>query len=100
MRRTDFDFKTVAKAALRHAPSILAAWLPDGRREGQEWIARNPKRHDNKPGSFKVSLQTGRWADFATSHKGGDLISLAAYLDGCSQKEAAIKLANALGVAA
>ena len=75
---------------------LARRWLPDGRREGQEWVARNPTRADRHPGSFKVNLRTGRWADFATGHKGSDVISLAAHLYGLSQLEAARKLAEML----
>jgi hypothetical protein len=77
----------------------VPALLPDGRREGREWVARNPRRADRSPGSFKVNLATGRWSDFATGDKGGDLISLAAYVAGCSQSDAAARLADALGLA-
>jgi DNA primase len=77
---------------------MLRRWLPDGRREGNEWVALNPTRADKHPGSFKVNLRTGRWADFATGDKGGDLISLAAHLHGLSQVEAARKLARMLGL--
>jgi hypothetical protein len=86
-------------AALGRLPDILARWLPGGRIEGREYVVRNPKRHDHRPGSFKINLDTGRWADFATGDKGGDPISLAAYLAGCSQVEAARKLAAMLGIA-
>ncbi|TBW39299.1 hypothetical protein EYW49_07380 [Siculibacillus lacustris] len=40
----------------------------------------NPTRTDHRPGSFKVNLRTGRWGDFSTGDKGGDLIALAAFL--------------------
>ena len=44
--------------------------------------------------SFKVNLQTGQWADFTLADaRGGDPISLAAYLSGASQAEAARALA-------
>ena len=46
--------------------------------EGHEYVARNPTRADRRPGSFKINLRTGRWADFATGDKGGDPVSLAA----------------------
>jgi hypothetical protein len=77
---------------------VVAAFLPDGRREGQEWVARNPRRPDKTLGSFKVNLATGRWADFASGDKGGDLVGLVAYLQGLSQRDAAIRLAEALGL--
>ena len=79
-------------------PLIVLRWLPSGKREGREWVARNPTRNDQRSGSFKVNLQTGKWADFATGHRGGDAISLAAYLFGLSQPAAAIKLSEMLGV--
>jgi hypothetical protein len=93
------DFPGVNRAALRRLPDILARWLPGGRIEGREYVARNPRRHDRRPGSFKVNIATGRWADFATGDKGGDPISLAAYLAGCGQVEAARHLAAMLGMA-
>jgi hypothetical protein len=92
------DYTRVAAAALPCLPLLLARWLPDGRREGREWVARNPTRADRRPGSFKVNLATGRWADFATGDKGGDAISLAAHLHGLSQLEAARRLAEMLGL--
>jgi hypothetical protein len=80
-------------------PLLVARWLPKGRREGREWVTRNPTRADRCPGSFKVNLVTGRWADFASGDKGGDAISLAAYLHGLTQLEAARRLAEMLGMA-
>jgi hypothetical protein len=43
-------------------------------------------------------VRTGRWADFATGDRGGDVVSLAAYLSHLKQSEAAEKLAGMLGV--
>ena len=92
------DFAAVNAAALRALPALLARWTPDGRRTGREWVARNPTRADTHAGSFKVNLQTGRWSDFATGDKGGDPVSLAAYLHSLSQAEAARRLASMLGL--
>ena len=97
-KRDNVVFSEIAAAALRIAQSLLKSRLPDGRREGDEWSARNPTRADAQPGSFKVNLKTGAWADFATADKGGDLISLWAYLYGLSQIEAARMLAAELGI--
>jgi putative DNA primase/helicase len=66
----------------------VQTWLPDGKVEAHEYVATNPTRGDNKKGSFKVNLRNGKWADFATDEKGGDLISLYAYLKGLSQGDA------------
>nr|WP_243444148.1 hypothetical protein [Acetobacter persici] len=79
--------------------SAIGECLPDGRRLGHEWVCRNPRRGDRKPGSFSVNLNTGRWADFAEADaRGGDVISLAAYLAGVTQYEAALELAKMLGL--
>jgi hypothetical protein len=94
------NFRFVADAATAHSEAILRQWLPDGRREAAEWIARNSKRGDRRAGSFKINLRTGRWGDFATGDKGGDLISLAAYLFDLDQRQAALKIADMMGVSA
>lgn len=85
-------------AALRELPALLARWLPDGRALGREWTARNPRRADRHPGSFRVNLRSGKWCDFATGDKGGDPVSLAAYLFNLTQSDAARRLADMLGV--
>ena len=92
------DFAAVNGAALRELPALLGRWLPDGRTNGREFEARNPRRGDRHPGSFRVNLRTGRWSDFATGDKGGDPVSLAAYLFNLSQAEAARRLADMLEI--
>lgn len=94
------DFAAIAARALAAADSLVPRWLPDGKREGHEWSARNPLRADHKAGSFKVNLVTGRWSDFATGDAGGDLIDLYAYVFGLKNGEAAKALADELGMAA
>src|SRR4051794_30724219 len=98
--RARLDFDGVNAAALAALPSLLARWLPKGRREGDEWVSRNPKRDDHTPGSFKVNLRTCRWGDFASGDKGGDPVSLYAYLNGKGQGDAQRELAAELGVEA
>ncbi|MDR6356882.1 hypothetical protein Q3H58_003553 [Pseudomonas psychrotolerans] len=72
--------------------------LPEGKRQGSEWWSRNPTRADRHAGSFSVSLVDGRWNDFASGDRGGDLVSLAAFLWGVRQTEAARDLARRLGL--
>ncbi|QIG47196.1 hypothetical protein G5V57_05280 [Nordella sp. HKS 07] len=91
------DFAEISRAALNQLPVLLRRWLPDGQLAGREYTARNPTRVDRRPGSFRVNIATDRWADFATGEKGGDVVSLAAYLGGLRQAEAARRLANMLG---
>jgi hypothetical protein len=95
-RRVRYDL--VGSSALRCLPLIVARWLPNGRREGHEWVALNPRRNDRHLGSFKINLRTGQWADFATGDRGGDVISLSAYLHGLSQAVAARKISEMLGL--
>ena len=92
------DIKTVAAAALASAETVVSRWLPDGKRHGSEWVSLNPTRSDAHSGSFSVNLDTGRWGDFATGDKGGDLVSLVAYLEGTNQGEAAERLGGFLGL--
>ncbi len=99
-RHPRVDFGVVNRAALNDLQAILARWLPRGRIEGDEYVALNPRRPDRRLGSFKINRRTGRWADFATGDSGGDPVSLAAYLAGCGQAEAASLLAAMLGISA
>jgi len=93
----DLLFRRANAAALPVLAKLLARWLPDGVRRGDEWVARNPKRTDRRPGSFSINLRTGAWADFATGDRGGDPVSLAAYLFDLRQAEAARKITHMLG---
>ena len=92
------NFKAINARALAALPSLLQRWLPDGKAIRGEWIALNPRRADNHPGSFKINMRSGLWRDFASRDSGGDVISLAAYLGGIRPIEAARNLAEMLGV--
>ncbi len=92
------DFDRINRAALSDLESILRRWLPAGKIEGREYVALNPRRSDRRWGSFKINLRTGRWSDFAIGVGGGDVVSLAAYLDNSGQVEAARNLAAMLGI--
>jgi hypothetical protein len=98
VRSGRIDFERVNRRALANATAVVRGLLPEGRLEGHEYVARNPLRPDRRLGSFKVNVSTGRWADFATGDGGGDLVSLAAFVSGLPQREAAIRLAESMGV--
>jgi putative DNA primase/helicase len=85
MAKLDFDGLKSRLHANIHGH--VSAWLPGGRKEGPEYVVVNPTRGDMKRGSFKINLKSGRWSDFAAGGdaKGGDLISLYAYLKGTDQ---------------
>jgi putative DNA primase/helicase len=93
-----FDIREVAAAALSSAEAVASRWAPGGKRQGAEWVALNPTRADDSPGSFSINLSTGAWGDFARADKGGDLVSLVAYIEGCNQGEAARQLGEFLGL--
>lgn len=96
--KPSIDFETINRAALQRLPELCARWLPNGRRRGHEYIALNPCRTDRRAGSFSINLNSGRWSDFAIGARGGDVVSLAAYLSGLGQADAARRLAEMLGV--
>jgi hypothetical protein len=92
------DFDAINRAALDVLPAVLARLLPGGKAIHREWVALNPRRADRSLGSFKVNRYNAKWCDFATGDKGGDPVSLVAYLHGVSQSEAARLLAQMLGL--
>ena len=98
LARRPINFAEINRAALAAFPAVLARILPGGKRVGAEIVALNPRRADRRLGSFKINRYNGRWADFASGHKGGDPISLVAYLADVSQGEAARLLAQMLGL--
>jgi len=91
-------FKTINDAALRYSRSLLPQIIPGGKFRSLEYIVRNPRRDDQHAGSFTINYRTGVWKDFASGEGGGDLISLVAFIRGCSQGQAARELADKLGV--
>jgi hypothetical protein len=97
-RYMTIDFRSINRAALDALPVLIQRWLPDGRRCGREYIARNPTRNDRHSGSFSIAIVTGAWADFATGDKGGDVVALFPYLRGIRQADAARELARLLQV--
>lgn len=97
--RDRVDFDAVNRAVLPILPALCRRWLSDGALKGKEWVARNPTRSDGKPGSFSINTVTGKWSDFATGDRGGDPVSLAAYLfHGGDQVAAARSLMRAAGL--
>jgi hypothetical protein len=96
--KPSLDFDRINRAAMAALPILLRRWLPEGHQRGREWVARNPIRNDRRLGSFSVNVSTGRWADFADSAVGGDVVSLYAYLRNIGQGDAARELARLLGI--
>jgi putative DNA primase/helicase len=91
------NFTQVKNFLKGHEEAILSQLLPVGKTAGSEYIALNPTRNDKNLGSFRINTRTGRWADFATGDKGGDIISLYAYVKGINQRTAAEELSRLVG---
>jgi hypothetical protein len=92
------DFDSINRAAVPMLPALCQRWLPSGKFTGREYVVRNPRRNDQRPGSFSVNVRTGRWADFASGERGGDPVSLAAFIFNLEQGEAARRLAKMLNI--
>lgn len=84
------DFPRVAAHLLARAEILVPSWLPCGKRRGSEWVCGD--LHGEPGDSCSVNLLSGKWSDFATGDKGGDLVSLYAAIHSLSQAEAAAEL--------
>ena len=55
---TSASSEEIANACLAHAETLVPQWLPNGKREGDSWIADDPVR----PGYvIRVNLKIGAW---------------------------------------
>ena len=91
------DFTQVKNYLKGREEVILRRLLPTGKKAGNEYVALNPKRSDAHLGSFRINTTTWKWADFATGDKGGDIISLYAYIKSVNQLTAAKELLRLIG---
>lgn len=90
----ELNFTGLAETLLVRWEDFVPSWCPGGRLIGREWTAGSLR---GGPGdSFKFNIGSGRWADFASDDKGGDMISLYATIQGIKNGEAAKRLADML----
>jgi uncharacterized protein (DUF927 family) len=85
------DWTEINQFAKRDLLAAVEQLLPGGKLKGPEYVVRNPTRADKRAGSFKICIsgpKAGIWSDFATGAKGGDLVSLVAYLKSLSRRDA------------
>ncbi len=94
--RPRVNIAEVARTARPRVLELCQRWLPGGRLMGHEWTCGSLFGQAGM--SCKVNIRTGRWADFASSDKGGDAVSLCAAVHHLSQVEAAERLAKMLGM--
>jgi hypothetical protein len=95
---TAIDFDAINRAASVDGRSLVERLVPGGKFRSLEYRPLNPRRNDHNPGSFSINYRTGHWADFATGDKGGDFVSLVAYIKGIEQSEAATELARMISL--
>lgn len=88
----NIDFKDLARVAFMHARRLVADICPGGDMMGREYTCAGVS--GGKGTSFRYNVDNGLWADFATDQKGNDLIALMAASYGCSQLEAAKRIAE------
>jgi hypothetical protein len=82
-RQHTYSLDVLEGMLLRRIETLARELAADGERRGQEWVARNPNRADNKLGSFSINLTTGKWSDFAADDRSSrtwPCLSLVAYL--------------------
>ena len=98
-RRISIDFAAINREALPLLPAILQRLLPNGRREGHEYVALNPTPRRPSPGIVQGQLANRPSGPTSrASDKGGDPSRLVAFIEDCKQGEAARKLARMLGL--
>ena len=82
-----FDIKQIAEQLAPNQLHILTSICPGGIVTGKEYTAGSITGGPGK--SFSFNLATGKWADFATGEKGGDIIALYAAVNRVNNAEAA-----------
>lgn len=88
----EVDIARVNRAALAVLPALLALWLPEGRQEGEKWLARNPRSPGYGRLSLRVNMRTGRWVDDRGFATGESAVELLSYVAGISRETAARKM--------
>ena len=97
-RRISIDFAAINREALGCLPAVFAASCPTAGARATN-MSRSTRVAATATWARSRSIcRTGRWADFATDDKGGDPVSLVAFIEDCKQGEAALKLARMLGL--
>ena len=86
------DFALIERKYRDNSIAVLQQLVGQGRIEGNDYVALNPRRRDSKLGSFRININTGKFYDFATGDRGGSVIDLAMFVYNCGIVEAAQRL--------
>ena len=93
------DFRIVSERSLNQIEGLLAAWLPNGARDGVEYRIGSKYGEEGRSMSIRlVGDKAGCWSDFAAGDSGGDLISLYAYINNLQPGEAMREVAGQIGI--
>jgi hypothetical protein len=98
MNGAKLDFKAIEAALLARSRDYLSHLLPGGEVQGHEYVIKNPTRADGEPGSFKINIKNGKWADFASGQSGRSLLDLAVLISGAPLMVAAREAAAWAGI--
>ena len=88
-KRLMANFAQIKQKYKENPIAVLQQLVGQGKIEGSDYVALNPRRNDSKLGSFRIDIQTGRFHDFATNDKGGSIIDLAMFVCNCGIVKAA-----------
>lgn len=94
------DAKEISQKLSQEAQSIAEMLLPNGKRDGQEWVAGSV--HGEAGQSLKVHLsgsKAGVWKDFSSDSRGGDLLDLWREVKGVTMAETLREAKRYLGIA-
>ena len=86
------NFQEISHKLTPYIESIVLINSPGGKKQGNEYMAGNI--HGGQGDSFRINLNTGKWADFATGEKGGDIISLYAKIKDIQNPDSARQLSE------
>jgi putative DNA primase/helicase len=88
------NFRKIKETYRQNPLNVLKQLIPNGKIEGSDYVAPNPRRNDRRAGSFRIDIASGRFNDFATGDRGGDIIDLAKFVYNCNAAAAADRLSR------
>lgn len=86
------NFEKLKQQYKQYPIETLKRLLGNGKTEGGDYVALNPRRSDKKTGSFRIDIASGKFHDFATGDRGSSIIDLTAFVYDCDLLTAAQKL--------
>lgn len=98
LHRRAVAFNRIRQAALQDAAGLCRLLLPKGRQHGCRWMSPLPWGVGADSWSLSVNLMNGRWINHATGAQGDSLIKLAAFVWRIDRWQAALRVAERLGV--